>query len=341
MKKDLISVVIPVYNAEVYIKRCLESIQKQTYDNLEIIVVNDGSTDNTQKVLEEIQQQDRRIKLIQKENEGVSAARNDGVVTATGRYVYFIDSDDYVENNIIEKLYKVISSQGELSVCGFTTVFMNKEDAPFSLYDSTSIISIEEYLEKMSQYLYSVYYGSLWNKMYVTEIIKRNNLKFRKDISLAEDFIFNLDYLQYVKKVTMLPECMYYYYQGNEESLTKKSDPWYIWNMARIRLNYCMEKYREMNMLDSCKRNINTTIANELVGPTYDIINNREWDRKQAIRKLKELYRDTFTKEAVKETSNPQMVHRIAKVCLGMHSYCMFYILMKIWVRIQRYNSEE
>lgn len=341
MKKDLISVVIPVYNAEVYIKRCLESIQKQTYDNLEIIVVNDGSTDNTQKVLEEIQQQDRRIKLIQKENEGVSAARNDGVATATGKYVYFIDSDDYVENNIIEKLYKVISSQGELSVCGFTTVFMNKEDAPFSLYDSTSIISIEEYLEKMSQYLYSVYYGSLWNKMYVTEIIKRNNLKFRKDISLAEDFIFNLDYLQYVKKVTMLPECMYYYYQGNEESLTKKSDPWYIWNMARIRLNYCMEKYREMNMLDSCKRNINTIIANELVGPTYDIINNREWDRKQAIRKLKELYRDTFTKEAVKETSNPQMVHRIAKVCLGMHSYCMFYILMKIWVRIQRYNSEE
>lgn len=341
MKKDLISVVIPVYNAEVYIKRCLESIQKQTYDNLEIIVVNDGSTDNTQKVLEEIQQQDRRIKMIQKENEGVSAARNDGVATATGKYVYFIDSDDYVENNIIEKLYKVISSQGELSVCGFTTVFMNKEDAPFSLYDSTSIISIEEYLEKMSQYLYSVYYGSLWNKMYVTEIIKRNNLKFRKDISLAEDFIFNLDYLQYVKKVTMLPECMYYYYQGNEESLTKKSDPWYIWNMARIRLNYCMEKYREMNMLDGCKRNINTIIANELVGPTYDIINNREWDRKQAIRKLKELYRDTFTKEAVKETSNPQMVHRIAKVCLGMHSYCMFYILMKIWVRIQRYNSEE
>lgn len=279
--------------------------------------------------------------MIQKENEGVSAARNDGVATATGKYVYFIDSDDYVENNIIEKLYKVISSQGELSVCGFTTVFMNKEDAPFSLYDSTSIISIEEYLEKMSQYLYSVYYGSLWNKMYVTEIIKRNNLKFRKDISLAEDFIFNLDYLQYVKKVTMLPECMYYYYQGNEESLTKKSDPWYIWNMARIRLNYCMEKYREMNMLDGCKRNINTIIANELVGPTYDIINNREWDRKQAIRKLKELYRDTFTKEAVKETSNPQMVHRIAKVCLGMHSYCMFYILMKIWVRIQRYNSEE
>lgn len=341
MKKELISVVIPVYNAEDYIKRCLESIQKQTYGNLEIIVVNDGSTDNTQKVVKDTQQGDQRIKLIQKANGGVSAARNDGVAAATGKYVYFIDSDDYVENNIIEKLYKAISVQGELSVCGFTTVFMNKEDVPFSLYDSVSIISIEQYLEKMSRYLYSVYYGSLWNKMYMTEVIKRNNLKFRKDISLAEDFIFNLDYLKYVKKVTMIPECMYYYYQGNEESLTKKSDPWYIWEMARIRLAYCMEKYHEMNMLESCKRNINTTVANELVGPTYDIINNREWDRKQTIRKLKELYQDTFTREAIKETQNPQMVHRIAKISLTAHSYYIFYILMKIWVKIQRYDPEE
>lgn len=340
MKKDLISVVIPVYNAEDYIKRCLESIQKQTYENLEIIVVNDGSTDNTQKVVEEMWQRDQRIRLIQKENDGVSAARNDGVAATTGKYIYFIDSDDYVENDIIEKLYKAISSQGELSVCGFTTVFMNKEDVPFSLYDSTSIISIEQYLEKMSQYLYSVYYGSLWNKMYVAGIIKKNNLKFRKDISLAEDFIFNLDYLQYVEKVTMLPECMYYYYQGNEESLTKKLDPWYIWEMARIRLDYCMGKYREMNMLESCKRNINTTIANELVGPTYDIINSEEWDRKQTIKQLKLLYQDTFTREAVKRTNNPQMVHRIAKISFCLHSYNMFYILMKIWVKLQRYNPE-
>ncbi|MCI8955895.1 MAG: glycosyltransferase family 2 protein [Eubacterium sp.] len=341
MEKDLISVVIPVYNAEEYIKRCLESIQKQTYDNLEIIVVNDGSTDHTQKVVGEMQQQDERIKLIQKENEGVSAARNDGVLAATGKYIYFIDSDDYVEDNIVEKLYEAISTQGQLSVCGFTTVFMKKEDTPFSLYDSVSLISIEQYLEKMSQYLYSVYFGSLWNKMYVTEIIKSNQLKFRKDISLAEDFIFNLDYLQYVKKVTMLPECMYYYYQGNEESLTKKSDPWYIWDMARIRLQYCMQRYGEMNMLESCKRNISTMVANELVGPTYDIINNEKWKIKQTIKKLKELYQDTFTKEAIKETKNPQMVHRIAKVSLGMHSYFMFYILMKIWVKIQRYNPEK
>lgn len=340
MEKDLISVVIPAYNAEVYIGRCLGSIQKQTYNNLEIIVVDDGSSDNTAQIVQDVKKKDHRVRLIKKENEGVSAARNDGVAAASGKYVYFIDSDDFVDSFIIEKLYQAINSKAQLSVCGFTTVFMDKEDAPFSLYEKISMISIKQYLEKMSQYLYSVYYGSLWNKMYLTEIIKENKLEFRKDISLAEDFIFNLDYLQYVKTVTMLPECMYYYYQGNEESLTKRSDPWYIWEMAKIRLKYCMDKYDEMNMSLKCRKNINTMIANELVGPTYDIINNKKWNRKQTIEELKSLYQDTFTREAIKDTNNPQMVHRIAKASFYLHSYNMFYILMKIWVRLQRYNPE-
>lgn len=342
MKNDLISVVIPAYNAECYIERCLKSIQNQTYGALEIIVVNDGSKDQTKNIICKIQQQDERIKLIDKENEGVSAARNDGVAYATGKYIYFIDSDDYIESSMIESLYMAMNdNNSQISVCGFVNVFENRENTSFSLYDSKVTIDRTQYLKKMSEYLYSVYYGALWNKMYVTKIIKDNQLKFRKDISLAEDFIFNLDYFVYVKNITMLPECMYYYYQGNEESLTKKSDPWYIWEMAKIRLKYCSDKYKDMHMLDCCKQNIDTTVANELVGPTYDIINSKDWNRRQAVVRLKDLYNSKFTKDAIKNTNNPQMVHRIAKISLRMHSYCMFYILMKIWVRIQRYNSEE
>lgn len=342
MEKDLISVIIPAYNAEKYIERCLKSIQAQTYNNLEIIVVNDGSRDHTKELVYKMKQQDPRIKLIYKENEGVSAARNDGVASATGKYLYFIDSDDYIDSMMVEKLYRAICEyKSQLSVCGFVSVFEHKEDGSFSLYDSETKIDRNRYLAEMSAYLYSVYYGSLWNKMYITKVVKDNKLTFRKDISLAEDFIFNLDYLGYVEYVTMLPECMYYYYQGNEESLTKKSDPWYIWEMAEIRLKYCTEKYQEMNMLDSCKRNIDTTVANELVGPTYDIINNAELKRGQVVKKLKELYNSTFTKEAIKNTNNPQMVHRIAKVSLGLHSYTLFYILMKVWIKVQRYEPEE
>ena len=120
MNKPLISVVVPVYNVEQYLKKCLDSIIKQKYNNLEIIIVNDGSTDNSQKICQEYVKKDKRIKLITQKNQGLSAARNTGIDNAHGKYISFVDSDDYLDLEFINELYNtIIENKSDISACDF------------------------------------------------------------------------------------------------------------------------------------------------------------------------------------------------------------------------------
>ena len=339
MMNELISVVIPVYSAEKYIKRCLNSIMNQTYDNLQIVVVNDGSTDDTKKILEEYSNNDNRIVVINQSNAGVSQARNNGVAKTTGKYLCFVDSDDYIRQDMIEKLYTRLS-KSELCVCGFANKFDEKETEGPIPFESEGKKSRDEYLKTMSGYLYSVYFGALWNKLYLADIIKKNNIVFRKDISLAEDFIFNLEYLEYVKNISVICEDMYYYYQEVENSLTKAKNAQYLWDMALIRYTYCIEQYKKMNMYQECYVNIDTAIATELIGPTYDITKENYKGFKEAKHSLKELYSTNITRNAIKNMKQPQMVHRIAKISLKIHSFALFVLMMRVWIKIQRYDGE-
>lgn len=335
--RDLISVIIPANNAEKYIERCIRSVQIQTYENIEIIVVNDGSKDGTLEILKRLQEKEQRIKIINKNNEGVSQARNDGIDSSIGKYLYFIDSDDYIEKDMIEKLHKyLLCNECELSVCGFSNVFDDLESRPYTIYSDYIKLDRQEYLKKMSEYLYSVYFGALWNKLYITKIIKEKNIRFRKDISLAEDFILNLEYLEYVENVAVIPETLYNYYQGNSKSLTKNKDPQYLWTMAKIRLYYCIEQYKKMNVFQQCKTNIYTAIANELVGPTYHIFQDGIFLKEEKKEKLKEIYDNELVKTAITMTKQPQMVHRIAKFSIKIKSYGIFIFLMKIWIKVQK-----
>jgi len=119
MKQDLISVIVPVYNVEQYLERCINSILKQTYSNLEIILVDDGATDSSGDMCDVFAKKDERVKVIHKSNGGLSDARNEGMKIATGEYVAFIDSDDYVDTHYIEKLYKMcVNNQADIAVCG-------------------------------------------------------------------------------------------------------------------------------------------------------------------------------------------------------------------------------
>ena len=118
MEKDLISVIVPVYNIEKYLPRCIDSILDQTYKNWEAIFVNDGSTDNSLKILEEYKKSDGRIKIIDKKNAGSGAARNDGIETSKGKYIAFLDSDDWYEEDFLEKLYNnLIENSSDVSMC--------------------------------------------------------------------------------------------------------------------------------------------------------------------------------------------------------------------------------
>lgn len=218
MEKDLISVIIPVYNIENYLSRCIESILNQTYKNWEAIFINDGSTDNSLNILEKYQKKDNRIKIINKKNEGSGAARNDGIENSNGEYIAFLDSDDWYENNFLEKLYKNLKeNNSDIAMCNPKMVYENpQKNKNINTYSFENI----ELKKNPKQILGILGMPVVWNKLYKKDIIVKNNIRF-PNYSFAEDVEFLYKTFLYANKISKVEEYLYNYYQ-REDSATKK-----------------------------------------------------------------------------------------------------------------------
>ena len=209
----LISIIIPVYKAELYLDRCLESVVNQTYKNLEIILVDDGSPDNCPKMCDEWAKKDKRIKVIHKTNGGVSKARNEGLKIATGEYVQFVDSDDYLSLTFCEDLSKAYTDDVDLVISGFTMVYDDKE-----VETSIKIDHALNIKENIDVFFKSLGLGMIyppWNKLFRRELIKCN---FPEGVALGEDRCFVLDYLMHAKKSIRVIDAsgyMYIQYPGS------------------------------------------------------------------------------------------------------------------------------
>ncbi len=214
----MISIIIPVYNIEKYLSRCIESVLDQTYQNLEAIFVNDGSTDNSLKILEEYQKKDKRIKIINKENAGSGAARNDGIEQSKGEYLAFLDSDDWYEKDFLERLYKNLKeNNSEIAMCNPKMVYNNKErNKNINTYQFESI-DLNKTPEKILGILGM---PVVWNKLYKRELIIKNAIRF-PNYSFSEDVEFLYKTFLYVNKVSKVEGYLYNYYQ-REDSATKK-----------------------------------------------------------------------------------------------------------------------
>ena len=186
---DLISIVIPVYNAENYIDRCIKSILKQTYINFELIIVNDGSTDNTSNICYQYAHVDSRIRLISQKNHGVSKARNRGIINAEGRYIVFIDADDYIETEYIQNLYNLISRNNVDFCCiSYKTEISETEDV--CLLENDIKLSGEDAIVEMMKPSCKIP-RTPWGKMFKLEQVI--NINFESEYSLAEDTLYNLE----------------------------------------------------------------------------------------------------------------------------------------------------
>ncbi len=194
MIKPLISIIIPSYNVENYIAKGIESCLNQTYQNIEVIIVDDGSCDNTVSVIEKYN--DERIKLIKKDNSGVSATRNIGIKNSNGDYCVFLDSDDWLELNAIEKLVEHID-ETKLAACGYKRV--DKEKNINVKNFNPTILKSDEVLETIGTYKYHM--ESSCCKLFDLNVIKDNNIYFNETITNIEDGLFVFEYLHYVKKV--------------------------------------------------------------------------------------------------------------------------------------------
>lgn len=214
-KNPLVSIIVPCYNGEKYIHRCIESILTQSYKNLEIIIIDDGSSDNSYEILKEIQNKDNRVQILKQENQGPSVARNKGIETAQGYWITFIDIDDKVENNYIANFIPQETYE-DLKIQGFTFV---KDEIQDKVCLSKNKITYTN-IGKCITDIFLLHRGSVWGKLFKTNIINDNNIRFDKNWIYKEDLIFLLQYLQFINQIQIIPTSSYLYYI-NDNSITR------------------------------------------------------------------------------------------------------------------------
>lgn len=226
MESNLVSVIVPVYNVEKYLEKCVNSIINQTYKNLELILVDDGSKDNSSKICDELAKKDKRIIVIHQENQGVSSARNTGLDICKGSFVTFIDSDDYIEKEylsiMIEKLYK---NNADLVICGYNQIMSLNIEKHTVGFDTE--ISQKDFTKGL---LTQKGYGMNACKLYKREII--GNIRFDKELTVGEDTYFILNISKNLKKCLCITEILYNY-NVNSESIVRKYNKNYLDNYMK------------------------------------------------------------------------------------------------------------
>lgn len=219
-----ISVIVPVYNVEEYISECIESIICQTYSNIEIILIDDGSDDKSGKICDQYKERDNRIRVIHKSNEGVGLARKKGIELAKSPYIVFLDSDDYYDLSFCEEmLFTIKSENADMVECGYK-IFSVKNSFNHIKYNDFTIFDRAEFKKNIIES--TIVNGNeaivVWNKIYKTDYIKKFVSNY--GTNLLEDYIFNLQYYQNLMKYVYIPKCLVNY-RKVENSLSRKCDP--------------------------------------------------------------------------------------------------------------------
>ena len=252
MSQKKVSVIVPVYNVEKYLRKCVESIKNQTYRNLEIILVDDGSSDHCGEICDELATSDSRIRVIHKENGGLSDARNAGMDISTGDYIGFVDSDDYIDEDFHEILVENLEKyNADISCCRYTNVWEDGRKEPVGNDDS---VHIYEGTEALKEYLYGKTLDPFSvNKLYRAEMLGNatyTNCRYRfiKGI-LSEDNPFCVELFKQTNKVVLVGKSRYNYLQAREGAITsakvsqKRIDAIHYWNDVRLD---CHEHYPEL-----------------------------------------------------------------------------------------------
>lgn len=256
--KDLVSIILPVYNSERTISQTIDSIISQTYDNYQLIIIDDNSNDNTYQVCKKYVD-GINIEYYKLNKSGVSKARNFGLEKARGKYISFIDSDDVYDNRFLEYMVDKMESGNEWVTCGYQN--FEKSDKIF-LPNIDDPKTKSEYIKELQKVLL---FNQIWNKMYLLDVIKKNNLMFREDISLAEDWEFNLEYLACIEHYTIYNKPLYWY-RISDNGLGFR----YRTDTGKIKLNV-LDK---MNKYFSLEENDLEFISNSYIKQYYACFSN-------------------------------------------------------------------
>lgn len=262
---ELISIIVPIYKVEKYVRRCIDSIINQSYSNIEIILVDDGSPDESGLICDKYKKRDSRIKVIHKENEGLGFARNAGLDCATGKYVTFIDGDDYIGYKHIENMYRFIEETGaDTCMAGHTKVYADKQVEHFNVCaGSVYKKNIKEHI--LPRMCGADSQGNDYIEMSVcmvllsNDIIQKNNLRFVSEREyVSEDLVFDFEYYPLSKGVCIL-NTVDYYYCDNEESLTTKYRKDRFESQIKL-YKFLLKKAENLGIEKICKSRLQNTV---------------------------------------------------------------------------------
>ena len=282
----MISIIIPIYNVEKYLDECLTSVMNQTYKNFEVILVNDGTKDNSIEIVNKFISKHNNIKLVNKENGGLGSARNVGINHARGKYLIFIDSDDYIEATYIEKLYTEIEkSKSDIVICGINKYYENSkniEPVNLEVENNKSYSS----LEAIKLLFTNKIFCHAWNRIYRKELFINNNILFPEG-KLYEDILPAVKLISKSKKISFIKENLYYY-RIREGAITSSK------NIKAIEdYNYAIDKvnkyistsvYEESLKSEKVNFNISYTLSSLDMLSIYTDYNKRKFYREYNIR---------------------------------------------------------
>ena len=255
MKTPSVSIIIPIYKVEKYLKRCVESVLEQTLSDLEIILVNDGSPDQCPKICDEYAKEDSRIKVIHKLNGGLASARNDGMHIATGKYIFFLDSDDWLEKDGMQTLYET-AEKYQVDFVRYRAIRSGwpgmEENAPCmveeirelqeGLYDKKRIVNeIYPRLLATSQLTMGAIVGA-WGSLYRTDFLRENGLEFYEEVKFSEDLIFSANVVRAAEKFYFIDSPGVYHYFYNPNSISKSFREG-RWDSCKSLIHYCEKDF--------------------------------------------------------------------------------------------------
>lgn len=326
MLNKVVSVVVPIYNVEKYLDNCIESIVNQGYTNLEIILVDDGATDSSPIICDEWKKRDERVIVIHKENGGLSSARNAGLEEATGDYIMFIDSDDWVELDIVEKsVERIEKDKSDLVIFGYKKVDeKGKNRGEYTFGNGT--YTKKELSQQLHRRILEMSFGYAWNKLYRLSVIKDNNIVNDGTIVDREDLYFNMSLLKYLNRISYM-DCVGYAYLQRSNSL--------LHNGSLARLNGMNDFIKKMKVVSWGDKEQEEKVFNMVVLHYLAdcIIKNIIWNpslsKKEKIKKIREISRDFKNIGLRHDVDNPRYL-RILYRGINNHNFSLFYYYSKM-----------
>ena len=331
MNDDLVSVVVPIYNVEQYLTKCIESIINQTYKNLEIFLIDDGSTDESGKICDRYAKKDNRIKVIHKKNAGVSSARNTGIDNSTGKWLAFIDADDWIEENYIEELLKNTSKEIDIVQCGYNRMVGDKKEKT-NCEGKDILHGKDEFLIKClnPQTAYGLSHMKIIRKSIINEI------RFNEKIVVCEDALFNIEISKNLNKFKMIKQPLYNY-RINQNSVVKKYDGNYsikYENSLKIIFDYLKNNYSDNNLI---KQNYYNFSVYHLMLIAVNYCFNPSNKEKRKVRQLSNICNKPIFKEAIKK-SDYNNISITRKITLWTLKNKLYYITAIICIIRQKQN---